>query len=176
MPFGVTPHKGPPRYEKSSAEADFKLSPIGSFQDEKIDMESLLITQIEKVYTLVNVTAHQLDLFQQEVGNDTNKLESSWQSVSLKTGVDPGLGDLPMLSAWEGICFIHSAIQDLNQAYENVVNTISLHEQGLQDVELYLQRYDQAFQTIHSLQTQFSQVSRLVTMLATENQHLSNAI
>jgi hypothetical protein len=176
MSFGVTPRKGPTRYEKGSAEADFKLSPIGSFQDDEIDMESLLIAQIDKVYTLVTSTANQLDSFRQDVGNDIDKLESGLQSVSLKTGVDPGLGDSPMLSAWEGISFLHSAIQDLKRTYENVLNIISRQEQGVQDIESRLQRYEQAFQAVASLQTQFNQVSRLVTMLSVENQHLSNTV
>jgi hypothetical protein len=116
--FGLTPRKGIQRYEDDKISSEYqssKLSPIGQYKDEDLDMESLLVAQMDKVATFSKDTAQSLDLLRQTVGEDVDRLEAGLQNLTLKVGDDPGISDTPMLSAWEGAEYLHSLLQDFKQ-------------------------------------------------------------
>ena len=102
-------------YPTVSNQADMKLSPIGDVVSMELDYESLLSVQLDKVCPIAKQTATELEVFCSQVGPDIDKLEVAIQNLSLQTGRDPGLSDYPMLSAWEGISYVHSATLDAKQ-------------------------------------------------------------
>jgi hypothetical protein len=58
-------------------------------------------------------------------------LEVAVKDVALKTGKDPGLGDTPMLSAWEGIVFVNSSTQENS----NLVMTLQKEVLGVRQIK-----------------------------------------
>lgn len=116
--IGVTPRKQTSWYVEESEEASpwepsnlvAKLSPLGSSLLDDIDSESLLAAQMDKLLLASEETVNKFEKMHHAVGEDVDQLEVAVHEVSLRTGKDPGLGDTPLLSAWEGVAFVHASM------------------------------------------------------------------
>jgi hypothetical protein len=92
--LGLTPRKGIQCYEDDRVSVEYqstKLSPIGQYKDENLDMESLLSAQLDKVSTFSKGTAQSLDLLHQAVSEDIDQLEVGLWNLTLKVGADISL-------------------------------------------------------------------------------------
>jgi hypothetical protein len=177
--LGLTPRKGIQRYEDDRASSEHqssKLSPIGQYKDDELDMESLLAAQLDKFSTFSKGTAESLDLLRQAVGEEIDQLEVGLQNLTLKVGVDPGLNDTPMLSAWEGIEYLNALFLKSKQGQMNFQQIIANHAQWIVQNEPKINSSAFTTQAVGVLQNQMNQVLQLVTVLSQENQILSTQV
>ncbi len=160
------------RYPTVSNQADMKLSPIGDLVSMELDYESLLSAQLDKVCSFAKQTATDLKEFCSQVEPDMDKLEVAIQNWSLQTGRDPGLSDSRLLSAWEGISYVHSATLDVKQNVNALAQDVQFHSQWILTNTPRLSNTNALTQDVAALQTQMNQVLLLSTLLATKNQML----
>lgn len=138
--IGVTPRKKIERYEEGSEAWDSlqasKVSPIGSLLAEVQDVDTeVLATQLDKMLTLTKDNVTRLDKLRREVGNDIDRLEVAVQEIARKAGTDPGIGDAPMLSPWEGISFVNNTVQEALQASGNLHNEVATARRRMEELE-----------------------------------------
>ncbi len=99
-----------------------------------MDLDTLFAAQIDKVLTFSQNISTDLATFKKAAGDDIDCLEVAVQDVNLKTGNDPGLSDIPLFTACEGISFVNSVAQDAIQSstaeMANVKHIVSTLEQS----------------------------------------------
>ena len=55
----------------------------------------------------------EIGALQGHVGSDVDMLEMQMQGIDAKVGVDPGIGDMPFGSVWDGVAFVNATVEDL---------------------------------------------------------------
>ncbi len=175
--LGVTPRKQIARYaddregespwEPSNMVA--KLSPLGSSLLEDIDSESLIAAQMDKLLVACKETMTKFEKMRLAVGEDVDRLEAGIHEISLRTGKDPGLSDTPLLSAWEGVAFVHASMQEALAAAGALHSEMAASRRRIEEVEAYTMKANATFSQFNK---QMGQQGQLLNLLATENQRL----
>ena len=178
--IGVTPRKKMERYDEEPSAGEEtsadKLSPIGTLlmaEVEDADTE-VLAAQMDKILTLAKDNAAGLDKLRREVGADIDRLEVAVQEIACKAGTDPGVGEAPMLSAWEGIAYVNTTLNEVAQASGNLHSEMAASRRRVEDLENKVDVKNE--NRLKEMENRFIQVETLAKLLFAENQKLSAAI
>ncbi len=177
--FSVTPRKQPLHYstdkglvvESEAQNLITRISPIGS-KVYDMDLDTLLTAQLDKVLMFSQDIASDVTNFKKAVGEDIDRIEVAVQDLNLKAGKDPGLGDTPLLTAWEGIAFVNSVAQDAIQSASNVHNEMANVKHSVSALEQKMDAGARIPSMIIGLEEQLNQVTTLANLLVQENTKL----
>jgi hypothetical protein len=178
MSTGVTPHKQTSRFVDDQEETSpweplnviSKVSPLGTSFLADIDSETLMAAQMDKLLLASKELLSKFEKMRIAVGEDVDRLEAAVHDVSLKTGKDPGLGDTPLLSAWEGVAFVHANMQEAIQAAGALHNEVAASRRRVEEAETNIMAKVNV--QIRQMNRQMMQYGQLLQLLNTENQRL----
>ena len=89
-------------------------------------------------------------------------------------GSDIGIGEVPMLSAWEGISHVNSTVNNVMQASTNCHSELLASRRRIEELEAKVEV--KAETRFKELENRFIQVETLAKLLFAENQKLSAAV
>jgi hypothetical protein len=179
-PISLTPRKQQSRYmEPAEEDAGLwgeetniinKMSPLGTASMEDVDSTSLLTAQVDRLLQANKESIAKFEKLRHAVGTDVDKLEVAIQDLNLKIGNDPGVGDTPMLSVWDGIAFVNSSIQDNVQKAMDLHDELSRIRSRVHDLEA---KETQRLSELASTTTRFSQIDDVIRLLVSANNRLT---